>query len=609
MVDEERKTLRFTTSITNRELPRLQAAERELGFQLDGAEMPLTVLTSTLVRAFREERLFVTTSVAELAGDLIAADVIENVTKAIGPRSFGVAPIIGRAGCVGVLVYEKQDVSGFSPEDRDLLVSYADRVGADLESQVLSVDVERLEHIDAVGRPPELHVCNARLVVTSSASSPSFVGRPLWDALGVPEGPVTDALAMTGSASGATNGVATVTLRGSAGTHLRLTLHRAGADLVVAACEDLAAADRVRRESERARDHLAKVLHSVDDVILTLDAEGRVIEGNQAVKRALGYAASELAGKSAIDLCADERSRKRVDEMRLHLRSSGFAEGELRLRRRDGRAIVAEVSALLLADDEERPAGVLWRIHDATERRRGEAERKRLRERLLQTERLSALGEMAARIAHEVRNPLVSIGAAAQVVAEELGDGSPVVEEARAIVREVRRLDGIVSDFLRFARPVAKDKRPVDLVPIVRDAVEMARKKPGSAQKPVAVSLTLGSQSFFVNCDPDGIKQVLLNILWNAVEASPPDGAVECEARVLGDHVELTVADRGPGIPPELRSRVFDPFFSTKTRGTGLGLAISKQIVDEHRGRVRLLPRRGGGTRVVIHLPTDAHAP
>lgn len=611
MVDEERRTLRFTTSITNRELPRLQAAERELGFQLDGAEMPLTVSSSTLVRSFHEERLFVTTSVAELAGDLIPAEVVENVTKAIGPRSFGVAPIIGRAGTIGVLVYEKQDESGFSPEDRDLLVSYADRVGADLESQVLSHDVERLERLEAVGRPPEVHVCNAQLVVTASPASPVLVGRPLWDALGVPEGPVMDALAMAGGGGGeggAANGVATVTLRGSAGTHLRLTLVRAAADLVVAACEDLAESDRIRRESERARDHLAKVLHSVDDVILTLDAEGRVVEGNQAVRRALGYQAAELAGKSAIDLCADERSRKRVDEMRLHLRSSGFAEGELRLRRRDGRAIVAEVSALLLADDEERPAGVLWRIHDATERRRGEAERKRLRERLLQTERLSALGEMAARIAHEVRNPLVSIGAAAQVVAEELGEGSPVVEEARAIVREVRRLDGIVSDFLRFARPVQKDKRPVDLVPVVREAVELARKKPGSGGGAASeVSLTLGAPTLLVTCDPDGVKQVLLNVLWNAVEASPPGAPVECEARVLGDHVELTVADRGPGIPPALRSRVFDPFFSTKTRGTGLGLAISKQIVDEHRGRVRLLPRRGGGTRVVIHLPVDAH--
>ena len=88
------------------------------------------------------------------------------------------------------------------------------------------------------------------------------------------------------------------------------------------------------------------------------------------------------------------------------------------------------------------------------------------------------------------------------------------------------------------------------------------------------------------------------------MRSSPlPSGTVECEARVIGDSVELSIADRGPGVPSSARSRVFDPFFSTKTRGTGLGLAVSKQIIDEHHGRIRLLNRRGGGTRVVIELP------
>src|SRR5262249_12777646 len=99
-------------------------------------------------------------------------------------------------------------------------------------------------------------------------------------------------------------------------------------------------------------------------------------------------------------------------------------------------------------------------------------------------------------------------------------------------------------------------------------------------------------------------KQVLLNVLFNAVEASPDKaGPIECEARIVGGFAVLSVADRGPGISSAHRSRVFDPFFSTKTRGTGLGLAVSKQIVEEHRGRIRLLGRRGGGTRVVIEIP------
>jgi signal transduction histidine kinase len=204
---------------------------------------------------------------------------------------------------------------------------------------------------------------------------------------------------------------------------------------------------------------------------------------------------------------------------------------------------------------------------------------------------------MAARIAHEVRNPLVSIGAAAQVVAEELPGESAVQGEVQAIVREVRRLDAIVTDFLRFARPRRADRRRVDLAQVIEESEDLARKKSRGHDLRLHLERPLEAR-----CDPDGLKQVLLNVLFNAIEASPP-GVIDCDGRRHGEEVVLSVADRGPGVPESVRRRVFDPFFSTKTRGTGLGLAVSKQIVEEHQGRIRLLNRRGGGTRVVIELP------
>jgi signal transduction histidine kinase len=136
----------------------------------------------------------------------------------------------------------------------------------------------------------------------------------------------------------------------------------------------------------------------------------------------------------------------------------------------------------------------------------------------------------------------------------------------------------------------------VDLAPVVRESIDLVRKKTQKNELSVQTDNPL-----IARCDPDGIKQVLLNVLLNAVEAAP--GPVDCEAHVVGAEVVLTVADRGPGVPDSARRRIFDPFFSTKSRGTGLGLAVSKQIIDEHNGRIRLLPRRGGGTRVVIELP------
>lgn len=294
--------------------------------------------------------------------------------------------------------------------------------------------------------------------------------------------------------------------------------------------------------------------------------------------------------------------------MQERLRRTGFAEKQLRLLRRltghpDGEStsFPAHVSALLLCDENLLPAGAVWRVSDQTERRRREAERRRLRSRLLQSERLSALGEMAARIAHEVRNPLVSIGAAAQVVAEELPADSPVAGEVRAISGEVRRLDAIISDFLRFARPRRERLAVTEVRRILLEVLDLIRPKavgldlrmlPGPGPEPLA------------RIEPDGLRQVLWNVLLNACEASPPGGTIECtvRTRASAERVLLTVADRGPGIPAGQRRRVFDPFFSTKARGTGLGLSICKQIVEEHGGRIRLLNRPGGGTRVVIEL-------
>jgi len=588
MVDDEKRSLVFTSSILNRELPRLERVEHELGFQLEGARIPLAAEQSVLVRAYREERLIVVHDAGELAGGILPADTLDAIREAIGPRTFAAVPVVARMGTIGLLLFEKPDETGFTPEDRDLLVAYADRVGADLESQALSDDVRRLESLEPGSfAPPVLYVCNRQLVIVDGQDG----RRALNEVLAVPKGSLEDALALASTVHSST-----VTVR-SGGRQLRVTLMCGPNELVLCAAEDLSAAEHLRREAARAREHLAKVLRSVDDAILTLDADGRIASVNDAVPRALGYSLDELAGREIFELCGDERSLKRAQEMRPRLRSSGFAEAELRLRRKDGSSFVGEVSALLLADDEERPAGVLWRVHDLTERRRVDAERKRLRARLLHTERLSALGEMAARIAHEVRNPLVSIGAAAQVVAEELGDDAPVAPEVHAIVREVKRLDNIVSDFLRFARPRRVERKSVDLSPVVRESVDLVRAKAPHHQLMMTVEPPVVAR-----CDPDGVKQVLLNVLLNAVEASP-SGTVECEARVIGDAVELSVADRGPGVPSSARSRVFDPFFSTKTRGTGLGLAVSKQIIDEHHGRIRLLTRRGGGTRVVIELP------
>lgn len=583
--DEDGKNLTFLTTITNRDVAQFGAIESTLGFKVEGAKLPLSVESSFLSRAFLRAQMLVTFDVGDLTGGLVPDDSLDEIRKLIGPRTFAAAPIVGRAGTLGILLFEKPNESGFSVEERDLALAYCDRVGADLESQALSEEILRLRELPSPGEAvPNIYVCRRDLTLVESGTLLAQV----LDTAPTPLADVAARLSEERTVSAALLG---------AGRRLRVTFTSAPDDLVVAVVEDLERQTALSREVEHGRQQLEKVLRSVADAILTVDNEGGIAVANAAALPMLGVQPDELRGTDPLALTADPRSRRRAQELLREARSTGFAEGELKLKKRDGSAFPVELSLLLLADENERTSGMVWRIHDLTERRRGDAERKRLQARLLESERLSAIGEMAARIAHEVRNPLVSIGAAAQVVQEEIAADSSVRSEIDAIIREVRRLDNIVSDFLRFARPRRVEPRPTELVPILTQCVELAQKK----SKETPIELRVGP-SLRALCDGDAFRQVLINLLHNAMEANPA-GPIECEAR-RGEHaVIISVADRGPGVPEEDRRRLFDPFFSTKTRGTGLGLAISKQIVDEHRGKIRLLNRRDGGARVLVELP------
>jgi PAS domain S-box-containing protein len=590
LVDAELQALVMRVAVANRDVPRLEQISATLGFSPDGVHLPLASESSLLTRAVREGRLFVTGRFAELVGELVSDEVASQIQGMIGAHTFAVVPVLGRAGAIGVILFEKEGESGFSPTDRDLLVAYADRVGGELESQALGDDVAALGPLDEpapAAPPPVIHLCDEQLVLTGGEAA----GRPLAEALGAPAAALAEAVPRAGE------GARTAAIAATDGRSIRVTLRRIPGGLVAVA-EDVGWLDRLGREAARARRHLHGVLRAAGDAIFTVDTHRTIVGCNEAVRGAFGRAPSELLGRPLGELFADSRAAARAERIEKRLLAEGFAEGELTFRRADGRALPAAVSALLLADDEERPAGALWRLTDLTERRRGDAERKRLRARLLRSERLSALGEMAARIAHEVRNPLVSIGAAARVVEEELPPASPVSEEARAISREVRRLDGIVSDFLHFARPRKLLRSPVNLDALLRETVPMVQ-----AKAPDARFYLSRSGETTARADADAIRQVLWNVLLNAVEASPAEGVVECDVRAVGGKVVVSIADSGPGVPPAVRRRLFDPFFSTKARGTGLGLAVSKQIVDEHRGRLRLFNRATGGTRVVVEIP------
>ena len=220
-------------------------------------------------------------------------------------------------------------------------------------------------------------------------------------------------------------------------------------------------------------------------------------------------------------------------------------------------------------------------------------------ESLRRAERLKTLGEMAAGMAHEVKNPLAAIRSSAQILAGHVTGKD--AEFAGIVVSEVDRLNRVVNEFLHYARPAPLRREPVKLRVVLDSCLELLA--PVIRDKGINVRTDYPEAEAAVSADPAQLRQVFLNLLLNAVQAVDNHGGVEVSVRQSGRETRVTVKDAGPGIPADKLKRVFDPFFSTKPGGTGLGLPIAQRIIAEHGGRLVLESKPGEGTTATVILP------
>jgi two-component system, NtrC family, sensor histidine kinase PilS len=319
-----------------------------------------------------------------------------------------------------------------------------------------------------------------------------------------------------------------------------------------------------------------QILASMPSGLITCDGEGQVTFLNRAAEAILGVDAQRTWGAPV------EQVLPGINALGLAVRRS-----VLEVPTPVGtRTLGLSASALASVDGAH-----LIVFQDLTELRRVEEELKRV-------DRLAALGSLSAQLAHEIRNPLAAMRGSAQMLAAQATGGSQV-RLAQILVRESDRLSALLADFLRFARPPPPSLSACSLRDVVGETLDMLQADPLAAQTRLETAL----QDVLANVDADQLRQVLINILRNALTAAGPSGRVRLSIH-RGDHgPEIHIWDSAGSIPPAHLPRIFEPFFTTKEGGTGLGLSTAHSIVQAHGGTIRVSSSPDAGTEFVIALP------
>ncbi len=363
---------------------------------------------------------------------------------------------------------------------------------------------------------------------------------------------------------------------------------------------DMTIADGIARQTavaiERARlveesRRLVRAVESTEEAVLITDAKRRVIFANPAFLRTMGVTRAEVVGHDALEFAAGLGEPIASFMENLQRRSW---RGETVVRRRDGTAIPIMLNASLIRDGDGRIQGAVAILEDISEEKRFQAQMQR-------ADRLAAVGEMGAGIAHEINNALTAI------FGQTAADAGRAPAELQAalgrIDAQARRIADIVQGVLGFARPRAPHTLPVDLAELAGRTLELVRHD--LVRHAVRLETAFAPALPPAHADPQQLQQVLLNLFGNAIQAMTgrADAWLRVELTLAGDQLALRVSDSGPGIAADDLARIFDPFFSTKAEGSGLGLSVSYAIARAHGGDLRVESPPGGGARFSLLLP------
>ncbi|MGO9571167.1 MAG: ATP-binding protein [Desulfomonilaceae bacterium] len=362
--------------------------------------------------------------------------------------------------------------------------------------------------------------------------------------------------------------------------------------------EDVTEQVRLSEEVRRAERHLASVVESATDLVLSTDSDGRVLTWNTAAERLSGYALEEVQKTLFFDWCAAEHRQELKEVFDRFKLGTNSQTGEWDMVTNAGNRIPISWVMSPMKDETSRLVGMVAVGRDLSEHRK-------LERQLRQSQKLAALGVMAGGIAHEVRNPLAICYSAAQFLSECEFKSAFHGECVERILANIQKASVIIENLLRFARPsAATDMTLVDIVTILQDTLKLVDNQ-AKIQK-IAVCSNIGIEQVMVRGNPSLLQQVFLNLFLNAMNAMPNGGALSVSADSTDEELTVGITDTGCGIRKEDIENIFDPFYTLAPvgKGTGLGLSICYSILKQHCGYLQVDSSEGRGATFTVRLPT-----
>ncbi|MBI4795040.1 MAG: PAS domain S-box protein [Deltaproteobacteria bacterium] len=368
-------------------------------------------------------------------------------------------------------------------------------------------------------------------------------------------------------------------------------------ELAMLLMEDVTEQVRLSEEVRRVERHLASVVESAQDIVLSTDMEGRILTWNTAAERLSGFTLYEVREQNFFDLCAGDDLGE-MENVFANLRAGRNAQmAEWDLKTKDGGRVPVSWIFSPMKDHLSQTAGVVAVGRDLTERRKFEAQ-------LLQSQKLAALGVMAGGIAHEIRNPLAVCSSAAQFIMEPDISQEFRQECAHKIHAGVQRASMIIENLLRFARPSVKtDPKEINLTRLLEETLSLVTNQ-ARIQK-IELHSQLAPEPICINGMEGLLQQTFLNLLLNAIKAMPDGGVLGIDLGKTESEAWVSISDTGHGIAPGDLNNIFDPFYTTAPagQGSGLGLSICYSIVKQHFGTITVDSEERQGSKFTVRLP------